>query len=66
MYAIRSYYAFVDRAEELGMNQPGRAEELGSVGVAVSDADNDGDLDLFVASYGPDLIWENRSPASSH
>lgn len=51
---------FVDVAAELGMHQPGRADEQGSVGVAVSDYDNDGDLDLFVASYGPDVLWQNQ------
>jgi hypothetical protein len=51
---------FVDVAAELGMSQPGRTEERGSVGVAVADYDNDGDLDLFVASYGPDVLWQNR------
>lgn len=51
---------FRDAAAEMGMNQPGRAEELGSVGVAVADYDNDGDLDLFVASYGPDVLWQNQ------
>jgi hypothetical protein len=51
---------FVDVAPRLGMNQPNRAEELGSVGVAVSDYDNDGDLDLFIASYGPDVLWQNQ------
>jgi hypothetical protein len=51
---------FEDIAPELGMHQPGRAEELGSVGTAVTDYDNDGDLDLFVASYGPDVLWENQ------
>ena len=51
---------FVDVAPRLGMNQPGRPEELGSVGAAVGDYDNDGDLDLFVASYGPDVLWENQ------
>ena len=51
---------FVDVAPELGMNQPGRAEDLGSVGTAVADYDNDGDLDLFVASYGPDVLWQNQ------
>ncbi len=53
---------FVDVAPELGMSQPGRSEVQGSVGTAVADADNDGDLDLFVASYGPDVLWENRHP----
>jgi hypothetical protein len=51
---------FEDIAPSLGMHQPGRAEDLGSVGTAVSDYDNDGDLDLFVASYGPDVLWQNR------
>ena len=51
---------FEDVAAELGMNQPGRDEESGSVGLAVSDYDNDGDLDLFVASYGPDVLWQNQ------
>jgi hypothetical protein len=51
---------FIDRAADLGMSQPGRPEALGSVGTAVADYDNDGDLDLLVASYGPDVLWENR------
>ncbi len=51
---------FTDVAAELGMNRPGRAEEFGSVGPAVVDYDNDGDLDLFIASYGPDVLWSNN------
>jgi hypothetical protein len=51
---------FEDVAAQLGMNQPGRTEEMGSVGVAVADYDNDGDIDLFVASYGPDVLWQNQ------
>lgn len=51
---------FTDVAAELGMNWPNRGEEYGSVGPAVTDYDNDGDLDLFIAAYGPDVLWENR------
>ena len=51
---------FEDVAAGLGMSRPGRSEEQGSVGVAVSDADSDGDLDVFVASYGPDVLWVNQ------
>lgn len=51
---------FEDVAAELGMNQPGRDEAFGSVGTALTDYDNDGDLDLFVASYGPDVLWRNN------
>lgn len=50
---------FEDVAAELGMNRPRRDASVGSVGTAVTDFDNDGDLDLFVASYGPDVLWRN-------
>ena len=51
---------FVDVAPALGMNHPGRGTEYGSVAAAVTDYDNDGDLDLFVATYGPDILWSNN------
>ena len=51
---------FEDVAADLGMNRPGRPEDLGSVGVAVADYDNDEDLDIFIASYGPDVLWQNQ------
>ena len=52
--------SFVDVAAELGMNWPGRGDEYGSVAPAVTDYDNDGDLDLFIATYGPDVLWSNN------
>jgi hypothetical protein len=51
---------FEDVAPALGMSQPGRTEEQGSVGVALGDYDNDGDVDVFVASYGADVLWQNQ------
>ena len=50
---------FVDVAPQLGMDSPDRTEEYGGVGPAVTDFDNDGDMDLFVANYGPDALWRN-------
>jgi len=51
---------FEDVAVALGMNAPGRAPAQGGVGVAVGDYDDDGDLDLFEACYGPDVLWQNQ------
>ena len=51
---------FVDIAPALGMNHPNRGDEYGSVAPAVTDYDNDGDLDLFIATYGPDILWSNN------
>lgn len=50
---------FRDVAGEMGMDGAGRTEEIGGVGPALADYDNDGDLDLFVANYGPDALWRN-------
>lgn len=53
---------FVDVAVELGVAAAGRATTSGSNGPSVADFDNDGDLDLFVASYGPNLFYRNDGP----
>jgi len=51
---------FVDVAPQLGLDSPGRPRTEGGVGCAVGDFDNDGHLDLFVAAYGPDLLYRNQ------
>jgi hypothetical protein len=53
---------FVDVAKDLGVDAAGRATTSGSNGPSVADFDNDGDLDLFVASYGPNLFYRNDGP----
>lgn len=50
---------FTDVAKALGIDSPGRRSDIGGVGPTVGDFDNDGDLDLYIAAYGPDLLWEN-------
>ena len=50
---------FVDVAAELGMDAAGRPPTSGSNGPSVCDYDNDGRLDLFVASYGRNFLFHN-------
>jgi len=51
--------SFTDIAPRLGMHQPDRTVAEGGVGCAVGDYDNDGRLDLFVATYGESLLYRN-------
>jgi hypothetical protein len=50
---------FTDAARELGVDAGSRAPTSGSNGPSVADYDNDGDFDLFVASYGPNFLYRN-------
>jgi len=50
---------FVDVAHEMGMDGAGRPSVYGGVGPSVADFDNDGDLDLFIANYGPNALFRN-------
>ena len=52
--------AFTDVAPALGMTGPPRTAAEGGVGCAVGDYDNDGDLDLFVPTYGHNLLYRNN------
>lgn len=46
---------FEEASGRLGLDFDGWA-----TGVAVGDYDNDGDLDIFLACWGADRLWENR------
>lgn len=50
---------FADIADSLGISERGRPADRGGVGPALGDFDNDGDLDLFVANYGPDALYRD-------
>ena len=50
---------FIDVAATLGMTGPPRTKADGGVGCAIGDYDNDGDLDIFVPSYGHNLLYRN-------
>ena len=51
---------FSDVAIELDMDGPRRPLTDGGVGCAVTDFDTDGDLDLYVAAYGDDMLYRNN------
>jgi hypothetical protein len=48
---------FVDVAHELGMDAAGRPSNNGSCCPSITDFDNDGNLDLFVAGYGRNFLY---------
>lgn len=50
---------FSDVAGDAGLVPRSRDESEGGVGCTVGDYDNDGDLDVFVATYGRDLLYRN-------
>jgi len=55
---------FSDVAIAMDMDHPRRPLEDGGVGCAVTDFDNDGDLDLYVAEYGEDSLYKNNGDGS--
>jgi len=46
---------FVDVTQASGVDATGYG-----MGVAAGDVDNDGDVDLYVANYGPNQLWRNE------
>lgn len=59
-YTNRLYHnngdgTFVDRTAEAGVGDPGFGQ-----GVCAGDVDNDGDVDLFVSNFGPNVFYRNE------
>jgi hypothetical protein len=50
---------FTNVAHELGLDGAPRSFELGSVGIAAADFNNDGNIDLFYANYGASWLLRN-------
>ncbi|WP_089410467.1 penicillin acylase family protein [Granulicella rosea] len=50
---------FTEVAHELGLDGSPRSFELGSVNIAAADFNNDGNIDLFYANYGPSWLLRN-------
>lgn len=55
---------FKDVAKELGMEGGPRERSDGGVDCAVADYNNDGNLDLFVATYGINKLYQNKGDGS--
>lgn len=55
LYRQESSGGFADVTEEAGLVDPGFGQ-----GLAVGDTDNDGDLDVYITNYGPDVFYVNQ------
>ena len=53
--AADSGWSFTDVTEESGVGDPGYG-----MGCAVGDYDNDGDVDLYVTNFGPNVLYRNN------
>lgn len=54
-----SGWSFTDVTEFAGVGDPGYG-----MGCAVGDYDNDGDLDLYVTNFGPNVLYRNNGDGS--
>ncbi len=55
LYRNLGDWKFADVTEKAGVGDTGH-----SLGVAVADYDNDGDLDIYVSNYGPNVLYRNN------
>ena len=51
---------FTNVTQKAGVGGAAAGKSVYKTGVAVGDYDNDGDLDLFVAAFGPDMLYRNN------
>jgi len=52
---------FTDVTRQAGVGASGTGKTVYKTGVAVGDYDNDGYLDLYVTTYGPNILFKNNS-----
>ena len=55
MYRNDGNWKFTDVTEQSGLGDPGHA-----LGIAVGDYDNDGDQDIYVTNFGPNVLFRNN------
>jgi len=59
LYRNEGAWRFKDVTEESGLGDPGH-----SLGVACGDYDNDGDPDVYVTNFGPNVLFRNNGNGS--
>lgn len=55
LYRNEGQWRFIDVTDESGLGDTGHG-----LGVAVADYDNDGDPDVYVTNFGPNVLYQNR------
>jgi enediyne biosynthesis protein E4 len=59
LYRNEGHWRFTDVTQESGLGDPGHG-----LGVACGDYDNDGDSDVYVTNFGPNVMFRNNGDGS--